>query len=66
MAGTELHAALAGEAPEQAVRMVFTTGAALAPETAASLERAGARWIEKPFTMEELRALIRMLQRPSA
>ncbi len=62
MSGMELHAKLAGHVSAQAARMVFMSGAAaLASEVGAFLERAGARWIETPFNMTELRTLIQVL-----
>jgi CheY-like chemotaxis protein len=68
MTGLELRAALP---PDQAARLVLTTGGAVDPEIAAALRRMGSRWIDKPFTMEELRSLIQMLvgeegERPGA
>jgi CheY-like chemotaxis protein len=61
MSGMDLYARLASNAPEQAARMVFMTGVAPAPEVDAFLRRASSRWIETPFTMTELRALIQLL-----
>jgi CheY-like chemotaxis protein len=60
MTGMDLHARLAEDVPDQAARMVFMTGDIREPEAREFLARGTARWIEKPFGMTELRALIQL------
>ncbi|MBI3891887.1 MAG: PAS domain S-box protein [Candidatus Wallbacteria bacterium] len=57
MTGMELHAQILERWPEQAGRMVFTTGGAFTPQAQAFLERVPNRRIDKPFTGDRLREL---------
>jgi hypothetical protein len=57
----ELHAALRAEAPEAARRMVFMTGGVFTDEAQAFLASVENPRIDKPFQLEEIRALIRAL-----
>ena len=60
MTGAELYAKLTHDAPEQAARMVFMS------ESAVTRASPGVKTIEKPFTMNELRALIQLLVESAA
>jgi CheY-like chemotaxis protein len=60
----DLHARLSSDAPEQAARMIFVTDAACAPAAQEFLARVRARWIERPSTITELRAMIELLVEP--
>jgi two-component system NtrC family sensor kinase len=59
MSGQELYEHLAAERPEQARRLVFSTGDTLSPQTRTFLESAPHRCLSKPFAIDELRALVR-------
>jgi CheY-like chemotaxis protein len=61
MGGPALHAELGRIAPEQAARVVFITGGAFTAAASEYLQRSGSRTLEKPFTPEELRGLLRDL-----
>ena len=61
VSGMELHAALRAEAPEAARRMVFMTGGVFTDEAQAFLASVENPRIDKPFQLEEIRALIRAL-----
>lgn len=66
MTGMGLHEALVAEAPDQATRMVFMSGDAHEAQAKAFLARGASPWIEKPFGMSELRALIQRQVEPPA
>jgi two-component system, NtrC family, sensor kinase len=59
MSGQEMYERLAAERPEQARRLVFSTGDTLSPQTRGFLESAPHRSLSKPFAIDELRALVR-------
>jgi len=61
VSGPEFHAELSRALPEQARRVVFVTGGASTPGTAAYLESVGNRTVEKPFEAEALRRLVNEL-----
>ena len=56
--GPGLYETLARDHPHLLRRVVFLTGDALSSEITAFLERAGAPYLYKPFTLEELRRVI--------
>jgi len=56
--GPGLYEALARDHPQLLRRLVFLTGDALSSEISAFLERAGAPYLYKPFTLEEVRRVI--------
>jgi CheY-like chemotaxis protein len=56
--GPALYRALESVRPELAERMVFMTGATMQPETHAFLASRGRPWLEKPFTGEEVLAMV--------
>ena len=56
--GSEVYARLLAEWPHMASRVVFMTGDAFTPESRDFLERASQRLLWKPFTIEELRAIV--------
>ena len=59
MTGMDLHAALRAAAPAQADRMIFLTGGAFTPRARQFLDDVPNQCIEKPFDLEDLRALLR-------
>jgi CheY-like chemotaxis protein len=59
MTGMDLYAALLDVAPEQAERMVFTTGGAFTPRAQAFFDSTPNRRVEKPFTIDVLQSLVR-------
>jgi len=56
--GPGLYEALARDHPQLLRRLVFLTGDALSSDISAFLERAGAPYLYKPFTLEEVRRVI--------
>ena len=58
MSGMELSEELSRAAPEQAARIVFTTGGAFTARAREFLDRAKNPCIEKPFDLRRLHALI--------
>src|SRR5206468_3885470 len=56
--GPGLYETLARDHPHMLRRVVFLTGDALSSEITAFLERAGAPYLYKSFTLEELRRVI--------
>jgi len=56
--GIDVHAYLEANAPSQASRTVFMTGGAFTDAAQQFLLRPAIRWIEKPFVMRDLRAMI--------
>lgn len=64
MSGMTLHAELARRHPELARRTVFVTGGAYTPESREFLDQAAVEFLEKPFELDALRAVIaRLLDR---
>ncbi|MSP59876.1 MAG: PAS domain S-box protein [Myxococcales bacterium] len=59
MTGMDLHAELGRVAPEQVDRMIFVTGGAFTPRAREFLDRVPNQRIEKPFDLNQLRAIIR-------
>jgi CheY-like chemotaxis protein len=59
--GMDLHAELLRRVPDQASRMVFLTGGAYAPIAREFLARVPNPWLEKPFDMPQLLALVNEL-----
>ncbi|MFL5271058.1 MAG: ATP-binding protein [Anaeromyxobacteraceae bacterium] len=59
MTGMDLHATLAGEAPDVARRMVFLSGGAFTPAAREFLDANRERCIDKPFEVQALRELVR-------
>jgi signal transduction histidine kinase len=58
MTGMDLHAELSRVGGEHAVRMIFLTGGAFTPRAQAFLEETPNLYLEKPFNVRQLRALI--------
>lgn len=58
MTGMELHAELLRIAPDQAGRMIFITGGAFTPLARDFLEQTAHPRLEKPFDLQQLRALV--------
>jgi CheY-like chemotaxis protein len=63
MTGMELYAELGKLAPEQRERVVFVTGGAFTPRAREFLERVTNARVEKPIDFQNLRLLLRSLQR---
>jgi two-component system NtrC family sensor kinase len=59
MGGVDLYEALEAQHPEVLPRVAFLTGGAFTPRSRAFFERVDPRRLEKPFTVPELRALLR-------
>jgi signal transduction histidine kinase/CheY-like chemotaxis protein len=53
--GLELHETLTGNSPDTARRVVFMSGDVANEDLIASIQRTGNRFLEKPFTLPELR-----------
>ncbi|MBK9940929.1 MAG: response regulator [Kouleothrix sp.] len=66
MSGFELHQTIKQINPELASRLVFVTGDMLSAATQARIAQTGNPYIAKPFAIERIEALVRMLltQRP--
>jgi CheY-like chemotaxis protein len=65
MSGVDLHQELSSQAPQLAERMVFLTGGAFTPNARAFLSQVKNPRVDKPFSAEELRALVRArLEKP--
>ncbi len=58
MTGMELYAAILKAAPEQAARILFLTGGTFTPSARAFVHQTTNLWIEKPFDVRQLRALV--------
>jgi PAS domain S-box-containing protein len=61
LTGADLYRILEQRWPELTRRIAFVTGGSFAPDALALLVRAGAPWLEKPFEVAALRALVRGL-----
>lgn len=59
MSGFELHQAIRQRAPELAARVVFLTGDTMSAATQARIAQSGNPFIAKPFSLEQLEALVR-------
>ena len=59
MNGKELYQWLKEKHPQQASRVVFTTGDVMGGDTQSFLEQTGGLFLPKPFTPDELRAIVR-------
>jgi len=59
MSGKELYHWLKEKHPRMAEGVIFTTGDVMGEETKSFLEQAAKPFLPKPFTPEELRAIIR-------
>ncbi len=62
--GREFFAELERRAPEAVTRVVFSTGDTVRGDTLAFLESKGRPCLQKPFSLAELRALLRGVTRP--
>ena len=59
MNGKELYQWLLEKHPQQAGRVIFTTGDVMGSDTQGFLEQAARPFLPKPFTPDELRAVVR-------
>ncbi len=66
MDGAEVHAEVTKVAPEQAARMAFVTGGAFTPRAAEFLEHAKVDIVQKPFTGDEVRAVVQRISARTA
>jgi len=58
MNGKELHQWLQKKYPQLAMRVIFTTGDVMGGDTQAFIEQSGKPFLPKPFTPNELRAIV--------
>ena len=58
MTGMDLHAAIAEKCPEQAQRIVFITGGVFTPAARSFVGRTSNKVLEKPFDLNQLRAVL--------
>ncbi len=61
MSGVDLHQELSRRAPEVTERTVFLTGGAFTPNARAFLNEVKNHKVEKPFSSEQLRGLVRAM-----
>src|SRR5256885_3992483 len=59
LTGMDLHAEVSRVAPDQGSRMIFITGGAFTPAARQFLDTISNPRLEKPFGLEELRAMVR-------
>ncbi|MCJ7426355.1 MAG: response regulator [Dehalococcoidales bacterium] len=59
MDGKRLFRWITEKHPEMATRVIFTTGDSINPDTRIFLEQAGRPLLPKPFTLDELRNVVR-------
>ena len=59
MNGKELYQWLEEKHPQQADRVIFTTGSVLGKDTETFIEQTGKPFLLKPFTCDELKVIIR-------
>lgn len=59
MTGKELHQWLKEKHPQLASRVIFTTGDSMGGDTQIFLEQASRPFLPKPFTPDELKAIVR-------
>lgn len=59
MSGIELYRCWEKESPESIKVVIFTTGDVLSGDTRVFLEQTGRPYLPKPFTLDELRAVVR-------
>jgi len=59
MTGKELYQWLEEKHPQLAVRVIFATGSVMGGDTQSFLEQSGRPFLLKPFTADELKAVIR-------
>ena len=57
--GADVHSWIAQHRPELASRVIFITGDIVNEETAATLRRTGAAYVEKPFRVQQLVDIVR-------
>jgi len=63
LGGREFYEELARRAPDQAARLVFSTGDTVRGDTLAFLERLDRPYLHKPFSLAELRTLLAAVAR---
>lgn len=59
MSGEKLHAALREHYPHMLNRIIFVTGDTVSAGSRSFLEQTGARWLSKPFNINEIERLVR-------
>ncbi len=63
MTGKELYQWVKEKHPQLASRVIFTTGDVMGGDTQIFLEQAGRPFLPKPFTPDELKAMVRQMLR---
>ena len=56
--GADVHAWIAEHRPDMARRIIFVTGDIVNEETASTLRRTGAPFVEKPFRVQQLLSIV--------
>jgi len=56
--GSAFYALLTRQYPDLRHRVIFMTGDAIAPESVAFLQQCGQPWLQKPFTIAQVRTAI--------
>ena len=59
MGGRELYQWLKGKHPKQISKVIFTSGSVLGQDTQLFIEQTGRPFLSKPFTLDELKTIIR-------
>ena len=59
MNGIELYQWLQGKYPQQASRVIFTTGSVMGGDASTSIEQTGRPLLPKPFNPEELKTIVK-------
>jgi DNA-binding response OmpR family regulator len=59
MDGKRLFRWISEKKPEMVTRIIFTTGDSINPDTRIFLERAAKPFLPKPFTLDELKSVVR-------
>jgi len=66
MDGKRLFRWISEQKPEMVTGVIFTTGDSVNPDTRIFLERASRPFLPKPFTLDELRSVIKMARTPAS
>jgi DNA-binding response OmpR family regulator len=59
MDGKQLYGWIEAERPQMVSKIIFTTGDAINPDTRAFLDQVGRPFLPKPFTLDELKKVVR-------
>jgi len=58
MNGRELYGWLKEEHPKQIIKVIFTSGSVMSEDTGTFIEQSGRPFLPKPFTPDELKAIV--------